>query len=486
MRKSFIALTLTSCLLAAWAGTSWYSGKLIEQQYSSQVEGFNQQLENLKQTGMVAQIKNTQLERGIFSSQLTYQISLSTQDKTHIIPFKGTIYHGPITLNNFSFSLFSLEAEIEKNQNTEIWFEADKPLFKATLQMDYQQNMQGDFISQMRQSLSSTKTGFMPINWEVQGNFSQDKQGNARLQTQFPTLNFAFLSTEKNQEIQLQNVQAQFSWQANSTANQHSENAKSAVDFHSKIEKLLLKQKDTQQNNAQQIDAVQQINQIDLATQITTTADFIDIELQSQIAQFADNNHFAGKIRLAHLERQALNKILATMLKPHSAQTNEKAVNEKDEKLTKEWRTLLNNRPHIQIPQFTFSGKQGQFNANLDIAPIQNVESIALKLQTLFGLFDSLKIDLNFDKTVLKDMFNLPSIYNPSLSSAVMAQTAQQKSEAFLADLRKYHIFRETEDKMSLEMKLDKDILHFNQQQFNEQQIKMGLISTIMMYGGLY
>ncbi|MDN6550279.1 MAG: DUF945 family protein, partial [Enterobacterales bacterium] len=46
MKKSAVAVAVIVVLGAAWTGASWYTGKLIEQRMTTEVENVNSQINN--------------------------------------------------------------------------------------------------------------------------------------------------------------------------------------------------------------------------------------------------------------------------------------------------------------------------------------------------------------------------------------------------------------------------------------------------------
>lgn len=105
MKKSLTAVSVIIVLGAAWAGASWYTGKMIEQRMSEVVATANSQLKNyLPKAAVTLSYENYQ--RGLFRSQVRYVFRPdNTTSGVHgllkpgeEVAFIETIDHGPFPL----------------------------------------------------------------------------------------------------------------------------------------------------------------------------------------------------------------------------------------------------------------------------------------------------------------------------------------------------------------------------------------------------
>ncbi|MDO4625839.1 MAG: YdgA family protein [Pasteurellaceae bacterium] len=122
MKKSTIATAVVVVLGAVWCGGAWYTGKTIESEYQKFTTQFNEQ-----QKHNHIQIQNVKLQRHFFSSDLSYDLVLTLDDKPLTIPLTGTLYHGPLPLDRLrQFKLTpmmaSSEFELVKNDDTQSAF----------------------------------------------------------------------------------------------------------------------------------------------------------------------------------------------------------------------------------------------------------------------------------------------------------------------------------------------------------------------------
>ena len=151
MKKSTLTLGVIAALGAAWVGGAWYTGKVAEEEFVRQVNLVNKDLsQSADSLGLDIRFDHVSFERGLFSSKTKYDIlvaELENPSKTWTLPFEGTLYHGPLPLNqlshfNFMPSLFSSVDLMTKNETTAPWFEATKgktPITVTTF-VDYNQS----------------------------------------------------------------------------------------------------------------------------------------------------------------------------------------------------------------------------------------------------------------------------------------------------------------------------------------------------------
>ena len=101
MKKS-VAITLGVVIVGAgsWVGATWYTGKRIEESSQRRLAEVNEKL--AKVTPLFGlRIDQIKYERGLFSTQARYGLSLLKNDKSldvlpdGMIEFDATIEHGP-------------------------------------------------------------------------------------------------------------------------------------------------------------------------------------------------------------------------------------------------------------------------------------------------------------------------------------------------------------------------------------------------------
>lgn len=164
MKKSTLALGVVAVLATTFVGGSWFVGKQLEQHSQEFFAGFTQEVEK---SGMLS-VKNIQLDRGWFSSDLRYTLEFTGSDS----PINGSdrLYHGPFPLNRLGkFQLAPVLGSGEHHLSRQD--EAGKAVNFAEMQSN---------IGFNGKLLTSTKAVIFPLNVEgiktseihYQGDFS--------------------------------------------------------------------------------------------------------------------------------------------------------------------------------------------------------------------------------------------------------------------------------------------------------------------------
>ncbi|WP_193763958.1 YdgA family protein [Hafnia paralvei] len=137
MKKSAVAVAVIVVLGAAWTGASWYTGKLIEQRMTTEVENVNSQINNyFPKAGL--KLSYEDYNRHLFSTDVRYILQNDPSFKGEPslkageqIVLKETITHGPFPtaqLKKFNFvpSMASVHTELENTPAVKALFDATK------------------------------------------------------------------------------------------------------------------------------------------------------------------------------------------------------------------------------------------------------------------------------------------------------------------------------------------------------------------------
>ena len=90
MKKSVIASGVIIALGTVWIGATWYTGKVAEEQYQTQINLSNQKLAKwFKNSKDSVKVELTKFERGLFSSDVATSVVIKSaqENKTLTIPF---------------------------------------------------------------------------------------------------------------------------------------------------------------------------------------------------------------------------------------------------------------------------------------------------------------------------------------------------------------------------------------------------------------
>src|SRR6478752_2196467 len=136
MKKS-VAITLGVVIVGAgsWVGATWYTGKRIEEDAQRHLAQANEKLAKITPL-FGLRIDQLKYERGLFSTQARYGVSLVKNDKglddlpAGMIEFDANIEHGPFPKSALSRGAIApklafIHTEIAKTDNI-------KPVFELT------------------------------------------------------------------------------------------------------------------------------------------------------------------------------------------------------------------------------------------------------------------------------------------------------------------------------------------------------------------
>lgn len=149
MKKSTLAISVVAALAAITSGGAWYTGNQIEQRYPELLEQVNTGLKGLKAYNIHADISDVKLTKGIFSSEVQYNVNVKTDNNSFTLNGNDTVYHGPLPLNrlvkgNLMPMLLSGETHISAVDNQLKSYFAGNDILSATTDIHYSGNVAGN------------------------------------------------------------------------------------------------------------------------------------------------------------------------------------------------------------------------------------------------------------------------------------------------------------------------------------------------------
>ncbi|MDG4952490.1 YdgA family protein [Actinobacillus equuli] len=149
MKKSTFAISVVAALSAITSGGAWYTGNQIEQRYPELLEQVNTGLKGLKAYNIHAEISDVKLTKGIFSSEVQYNVNVKTDNNSFTLNGNDTVYHGPLPLNrlmkgNLVPMLLSGETHISAVDNQLKSYFAGNDVLSATTDIHYSGNVAGN------------------------------------------------------------------------------------------------------------------------------------------------------------------------------------------------------------------------------------------------------------------------------------------------------------------------------------------------------
>lgn len=145
MKKSTLALSFIAVLGAVVTAGSWYTGNQVAQKIQEILPLANQKLKVLEQYGIQAEMQNPQFSKGLFRSELKYDLKIgSLEDPSQSVILNGSenIYHGPLPLNrlqklNFMPVLLSSEGKHISKDSRLASIGGDKEVMSSQVDVSY-------------------------------------------------------------------------------------------------------------------------------------------------------------------------------------------------------------------------------------------------------------------------------------------------------------------------------------------------------------
>lgn len=456
MKKSVLSVGLIAILGATWCGGAWYTGKIAEQKYANYIQFSNQHLQqSFANTGYSVQIKDAVLDRGFFSSNVRYQLEIKGEDLNETIPFVGKIHHGPITLNDFSFALFSADTEVEKTQNTQAYFaDNGKNPLRTVTTMSYGQEIKGKVYSDVAHKTADQ----IEMAWNLDGKFDIDQKGYGKSEIDIGQFS---LIVDNKDHLQIENLKGKSDISPTPWKNIYQ------GDTDISIEKMSLHKSE---NN---VDLV--LDNIDIENKINEKNGFLGVNFDYNVKNILVNNKAITGLKfkgaLNHILGNAVNRL--NELDEHNF-NNDKIISQ----VQKE---ILANQPVLDIDKLElFNDKGKAFEAEVKFALSQAFQS-ALENEKVFDAFDSFKISAESEKKALVQFVKNIFAINPS-TQQVSEQEVESIVQKYLAEMEKNNFLTVKDDNANFNVLLDKDKqkLSFNHQEMSERDIGMAIMLFMM------
>lgn len=133
MSKSIKVAIGVVAVALAYSGASWYVGKKLENEIGQHISAFNDYAKTQLATSddAIAQLSLTHFERGVFSSNVNYELIVGPKEDPIQLLINDKLQHGPFPLGavltgHLTPALAFSNAELEKNAYVEKWFQATK------------------------------------------------------------------------------------------------------------------------------------------------------------------------------------------------------------------------------------------------------------------------------------------------------------------------------------------------------------------------
>lgn len=474
MKKSTLAVGVIVALGAVWLGGAWYTGKVAEEEYVHQFELLNQNIQqSFSAKGLSVEFSQVAIERGLLSSKTRYDIVVKDPNKPESVftlPFEGTLYHGPLPLNqlsqfNFTPTMFASVDKLTKNDKTTKWFAAAKgesPLSVST-SMNYQR--QGKAKINFAPFETSVEKGV----WQVGDvNLSVDFSQKGIQQAHLALSNIAYQEANARLRLKFNNINAMAEyqpikeWDLLFTGQQWISGGE-----------MYIEEEDTQDKTNHL--AIKNWK-IDLNT--VRKEAFLDLAMNLKLDGTQLNQIHFGDLNLNtafnHLDGETLNQVL-----------HAKFAQIEDAPLTDAEIALIRKFFDKQ-PQFAFhpmlTTQAGKLAADIDVA-VATSDLATLSRGKIFNLFQHFIFKVNADKAALVEVASAAEQISAKVEKAQADRTAEMKVNDGLKNPIQQGILVDEGKHIKLDLVLENGELKLNGKVIPEEQVASILFLATMSMG---
>lgn len=474
MKKSTLTLGVIAALGAAWIGGAWYTGKVAEEEYVHQFELLNQNIQqSFSAKGLSVEFSQVAIERGLLSSKTRYDIVVKDPNKPESVftlPFEGTLYHGPLPVNqlsqfNFTPTMFASVDKLTKNDTTSPWFEIAKgkaPL-TVTTSMNYQRqgNAKMDFAP-FEVSVEKGKWQVGDVNLSV--DFAQKGIQQAHLALSRAT----YQEAETETQVQFNNIKAMAEYQPIEEWDLLSTGQQWITGGETSIEET------NEQGKTNQLTVKNW--KIDLNT--VRKEAFLDLAMNLKLEGTQLNQIHFGDLNLNtafnHLDGETLNQVLHAKF----AQTEDAPLTDAEIALLRKF--------FDKQPQFAFhpmlTTQAGKLAADIDVA-VATSDLATLSRGKIFNLFQHFIFKVNADKAALVEVASAAEQISAKVEKAQADRTAEMKVNDGLKNPIQQGILVDEGKHIKLDLVLENGELKLNGKVIPEEQVASILFLAAMSMG---
>ena len=475
MKKSTLAASVIVALGAVWLGGAWYTGKVAEEEYVHQFELLNQNIQqSFSAKGLSVEFSHVAIERGLLSSKTRYDIVVKDPNKPESVftlPFEGTLYHGPLPVNqlsqfNFTPTMFASVDKLTKNDKTTKWFAAAKgesPLSVST-SMNYQR--QGKAKINFAPFETSVEKGV----WQVGDvNLSVDFSQKGIQQAHLALSNIAYQEANARLRLKFNNINAMAEyqpikeWDLLFTGQQWISGGE-----------MYIEEEDTQDKTNHL--AIKNWK-IDLNT--VRKEAFLDLTMNLKLDGTQLNQIHFGDLNLNtafnHLDGETLNQVLHAKF----AQIEDAPLTDAEIALIRKFFDL---QPHF-ILRPTLSNSAGKLTTDIDVAVATSDLSSTLSTGKIFKLFRHFIFKIDANKAALIETLTAAEQLSSKLDKEEAARIAEMKINDGLKTPVQQGILVDDGKQVKLDLVLENGELKLNGKVIPEEQVASILFLAAMSMG---
>ena len=475
MKKSTLAVGVIVALGAVWLGGAWYTGKVAEEEYVHQFELLNQNIQqSFSAKGLSVEVSHVAIERGLLSSKTRYDIVVKDPNKPESVftlPFEGTLYHGPLPLNQLSQlnlvpTMFTSVDHLVQNDTTISWFKAAKgenPLSINTT-MNYQRQ-------------GATKMHFAPVDisnekdtWHLgKTNLTLNFTPQGIRQADMTVDKLVYQEADQKKRIQFNDIKAMAEYQPIKEWDLLSTGQQWIAAGETNIE-------ETDEQGKTNLLTVKNWK-IDLNT--VRKEAFLDLAMNLKLEGTQLNQIHFGDLNLNtafnHLDGETLNQVLHAKF----AQTEDAPLTDAEIALL---RKFFDGQPHF-ILRPTLSNSAGKLSTDIDVAVATSDLSSTLSTGKIFKLFRHFIFKIDANKAALIETLTAAEQLSSKLDKEEAARIAEMKINDSLKTPVQQGILVDDGKQVKLDLVLENGELKLNGKVIPEEQVASILFLAAMSMG---
>ncbi|WGE89825.1 YdgA family protein [Actinobacillus arthritidis] len=474
MKKSTVAVSIIVALAAMTTGGAWYTGNQIEQRYPQLLEQANHHLKSLNIYSIDANISDVKLTKGIFSSEVQYQVNIKESDAT--LTFKGNdkVYHGPIPLNrlmkgNLMPMLLSGETHISAVDEKIKTYFANNDVLTAVTDVNYSGEVAGNA------TLNPVKTDKVETS---KIHFEGDYSGFGK--QKFTADLIRFKNADANPEQNHEKIEiTDLNYDANYVKDKQYPTLQGIGDYHLSFKKLALFAENNQTVNLNEF--ISKGNSKIENGRLLSSGNF------SVKADLAENNKTAdlGKIQTdisMEVDAKAFNdlRVLSDKLESESPEVQQQ--------IQAIVMALVTQSPKLKINEFSLENAKGKntLSLNLDLDKFDMLQmSQAESIQDTLKIFKPSNLNVNLNLGASEEVAKQWLTLYPEHQ----AGTAEENAKALVQELTHYAqssgLASVDAEKIKMALAIENGKVMLNGREVSEAELQMALFAIMFGTGDL-
>lgn len=471
MKLTKLALPLAVAFGVAVVGGSWYTGKEAETRYNELVTLGNHHLKELQIYGVQAEIKDVKLDRGLFSSQVSYQVDVNYNGENSQFSGNDTLFHGPFPLNrlkqgNLAPTMLSVETTLTPPQTL-------APRFTQAHALSGVSNI--DYSGQVDSKLQLT--GFKTPESELTVADTQisykSNPATKQVEAKLNVPSAEMLDEMEDTKITFSDIEYTFT----NTAQDNPYPLLSQGNFNFVSKSVSISPLNPSDESLEQLS----FNDLKLIG----SGKLLDSRYESE-GKFSSKlnvKNQGAEVELANLnfdlffnmDAAALNKVSEYSTSPEQMQTPA---------FMESAQALLSKAPQLHLKSFTLENAKGknEFNllVNLNEFNLNELNDFA----QILSLFKQSSLETTLNIASLEELSKQAKLLNPA-DREQAEQIAKQEIAALVDEIRNTGVAVIDNDNIKIKLEIDNGKVKLNGNELPEEQVQSALFMLILGLGSL-